>query len=88
MPARMRSIAVAQLSGDGAGEGEVIGIEVEHDRVFRRDTRPPRIPMTSKRAHRLRAGLFPRAAADGTEAARDFEFCFGEHTPRSLVGVA
>jgi NAD(P)-dependent dehydrogenase (short-subunit alcohol dehydrogenase family) len=31
--------------------------------------------------------LFPRAAADATEAARDFDLCFGENTPRSLIDL-
>ena len=31
--------------------------------------------------------LFPRAAADATEAARDFDLCFGENAPRSLIDL-
>lgn len=29
--------------------------------------------------------LFPRSAEAATEAARDFDLCFGEETPHSLV---
>jgi 2-polyprenyl-6-methoxyphenol hydroxylase-like FAD-dependent oxidoreductase len=31
--------------------------------------------------------LFPRAAADAAEAARDFDLCFGENIPRSLIDL-
>ena len=31
--------------------------------------------------------LFPRAAADATEAARDFALCFGQDAPRSLIDL-
>jgi 2-polyprenyl-6-methoxyphenol hydroxylase-like FAD-dependent oxidoreductase len=31
--------------------------------------------------------LFSRAAADATEAARDFDLCFGENAPRSLIDL-
>jgi hypothetical protein len=31
--------------------------------------------------------LFPRAAAAATEAARDFDLCFGENAPRSLIDL-
>ncbi len=31
--------------------------------------------------------LFPRSAEEAAEAARDFERCFGDDTPRSLVGL-
>ena len=31
--------------------------------------------------------LFPRAAADATEAARDFELCFGQDAPWSLIDL-
>ncbi|WP_328453530.1 FAD-dependent oxidoreductase [Amycolatopsis sp. NBC_00438] len=31
--------------------------------------------------------LFPRSAEESAEAARDFELCFGEKTPHSLIGL-
>jgi 2-polyprenyl-6-methoxyphenol hydroxylase-like FAD-dependent oxidoreductase len=31
--------------------------------------------------------LFPRAVADATEAARDFDLCFGENSPKSLIDL-
>ncbi|RSD10411.1 FAD-dependent oxidoreductase [Amycolatopsis eburnea] len=33
------------------------------------------------------AALFPRSAAEAAEAARDFELCFGEKTPHSLIAL-
>jgi 2-polyprenyl-6-methoxyphenol hydroxylase-like FAD-dependent oxidoreductase len=77
---------IAQLSGDGAGEGEGANAAM-FDGAQLAEAIAAHPDEVEAALTAYEQDLFPGAAADATEAARDFELCFGQDTPRSLIDL-